>query len=292
MLVGGALLESRKGYSIFARGLMGGGWAALYFTTYAMYGVDAAKVIESPYLATALLLAVAAGMILHSLRYKSQAVTGLAYFIAVASLGLSENTPFSVLALLPLAGSLLFLAHHFDWYKMAVFGLLATYATCASRPDTGASLSSTQALFAAYWVLFETFDLLRLTRRIEGSPAESLILPLNALGFLGLSLVKWHRSAPVHLYAFLAASAALYLVSSLLHVKLRPPSSFAKGSDTLARMAGGGYEGPITLASGLAAAAIVLGATGQWINLGLLIEGEALFLAGFRFGETELLQLA
>src|SRR5579863_10238447 len=43
MLIGGVILERRRGYVIFSRGLMGGGWAALYFTTYAMYGVARRK---------------------------------------------------------------------------------------------------------------------------------------------------------------------------------------------------------------------------------------------------------
>ena len=107
-------------------------------------------------------------MILHSLLYRSQTVSGLAYFIAFATLALSESTPFSVLALLPLAASLLYLAHRFEWHRMAVFGLFATYATCASRTDAGAPLASTQALFAAYWLLFEAFDLFRLRRSTAG----------------------------------------------------------------------------------------------------------------------------
>jgi uncharacterized membrane protein len=155
MLVGGVLFERRLDYAVFGRGLIGGGWAALYFTTYAMHGIEAARVIDNPYLASSLLLAVAAGMILHSLRYQSQAASGLAYFIAFSTLAMSENTPFSVMALIPLAGSLLFLAYRFNWHTMAVFGLLATYSTAASRPDTGASLSSTQALFGAYWLLLK-----------------------------------------------------------------------------------------------------------------------------------------
>ena len=177
MLIGGVFIERKRAYAIFARGLIGGGWAALYFTTYAMHALPAAKVIDNPYLATALLLAVACGMILHSLRYKSQTVSGLAYFIAFATLALSESTPFSVLALLPLAASLLYLAHRFDWHQMAVFGLFATYATCASRPDVGAPLASTQALFAMYWLLFETFDLFRLRRSTASWTIESFILP-------------------------------------------------------------------------------------------------------------------
>ena len=94
-------------------------------------------------------------------------MSGLAYFIAFATLALNESTPFSVLALLPLAGSLLYLSYRFEWQQMAVFGLFATYATCASRPDAGAPLVSTQALFAMYWLLFETL------RSVPSSPQHS-----------------------------------------------------------------------------------------------------------------------
>jgi uncharacterized membrane protein len=292
MLMSGVFIERKRAYAIFARGLIGGGWAALYFTTYAMHALPAAKVIDNPYAGTALLLATACGMILHSLRYKSQTVSGLAYFIAFATLALSESTPFSVLALLPLAASLLYLAHRFEWHRMAVFGLFATYATVASRPDAGAPLASTQALFGAYWLLFETFDLLRLRRSSAAWTIESFILPINALGFLSLSIVKWQRSAPEQLYAFSAAGAILYLAGALLRTSLRPPSTFGENSGTLARIAGGSYEGPITLSAALAAGAILLRATGEWINFGLLMEGEILFLAGLRFGQRYLRQLA
>lgn len=292
MLIGGVLLERRAPYAIFARGLIGGGWAAVYFTTYAMHALPAAKVIDNAYVASALLLAVAAGMILHSLRYRSQTVSGLAYFVAFATLGLSESTPFSVLALLPLTASLLFLAYRFDWQRMAVFGLFATYATCASRPDTAAPLPSTQALFGMYWLLFETFDLLSLRRRPNGWRIESFIFPGNAAGFLALSLVKWHRTAPARLHVALAAGATLYLASALLRVRMRPPSAFTQMSNPIARMASGSYEGPITLTAALAAAAILRRATGEWINFGLLIEGEILFLAGWRFGQSYLRGLA
>jgi uncharacterized membrane protein len=301
MLIGGVLIERRPLYAIFGRGLIGGGWAALYFTTYAMHAVDAAKVIENPYVGMILLLAVACGMIAHSLRYHSQTVTGLAYFIAFATLALSESTPFSVLALIPLAGSLLVLAYRFDWTKMAVFGLFATYATCASRPDTGAPLGSTQALFGCYWLLFESFDIMRIRKRRRGFRIESLILPMNALGFLVLSLVKWQRSAPVHLYMALSAGAALYLASALLRVVMhrRAASIDEIASDettltetTLTRMASGEYEGPITLSAALATLAIFRKASGPWIGAGLLLEGEVLFLAGMQFGQTYLRQLA
>ncbi len=289
MLIGGMVLETRPLYRIFARGLIGGGWAALYFTTYGLYALPQIRVIESPIVAAVLLLAVAVGMIVHSLKYKSQTVSGLAYFIAFATLSLGENTMFAVLALIPLAASMLVVAARFEWYRMAVFGVVATYATCASRPDMGAPLASTQALFATYWLLFEAFDLLRVRKRVAGITIESLILPLNALGFLGLSIVKWHRAAHPHLWAFLAAGAAAYFISAMLRVKLSP---FKESGEVWDRMAAGGYEGPITLTSALAAASIFMKAPAPWINVGLLIEGEILFLAGLRFGQTYLRQLA
>jgi hypothetical protein len=292
MLVGGVFVERERAYAIFARGLIGGGWAALYFTTYAMHALPAAKVIDNPYLGTALVLAVATGMIVHSLRYKSQTVSGLAYFIAFATLALSESTPFSVLALLPLAASLLYLAHRFQWHRMVVFGLFATYATCATRPDVGAPLASTQTLFAMYWLLFETFDLFRLRRSTAEWTIESLILPLNALGFLGLSLVKWERSNPAHLYAFLAAGATVYLAGAIRRAWMRPPSTFEQSSGTFARIGGGSYEGSITLSAAMSAAAIMLRAPGAWINVGVLIEGEVLFLAGLLLGQRYLQRLA
>jgi len=303
MLIGGVVLETRPLYRIFARGLIGGGWAALYFTTYGLYALPQIRVIDNPFLAAVLLLAVAVGMIVHSLKYRSQTVSGLAYFIAFATLALGENTTFAVLALIPLAASMLVVAERFEWYRMAVFGVVATYATCASRPDTGAPLGSTQALFATYWLLFEAFDLLRVRKRVAAMTIESLIMPLNALGFLGLSIVKWHRAAHPHLWAFLAAGAAAYFVRSMLRVRLaaaregevweRMAAGGYEGPITIASaLAAGGYEGPITIASALAAASIFLKAPAPWINVGLLIEGEILFLAGLRFGQTYLRQLA
>jgi hypothetical protein len=291
LLTAGILVERKPVYSIFARGLIGGGWAALYFTTYAMHAVQAAKVLDNPYLATLLLLVVALGMILHSLRYRSQTVSGLAYFIAFATLALGESTPFSVLALIPLAGSLLVLAYRFEWTRMAVFGIVATYATCASRTDTGAPLASTQALFGAYWLLFEGFDLMRVRRRVRAFSVESLILPLNALGFLGLSLVKWTRSAHEHLYLAFAAGGLLYLLSALARARLSPPDE-SKNDGAIERIASGGYEGPITISAVLTAISIFQKASGMWINVGLLIEAEVLFLAGVRFQQIYLRRLA
>jgi hypothetical protein len=267
MLISGAVFELRERYRTFARGLLGGGWSALYFTVYAMYAIPAAQVIRNPLAAAILLITVAAGMIAHSLRYRSQTVTGLAYFIAFATLtpAVSEITTLSVLALIPLAGSLLYIAHHFRWRTFAVLGLIATYATCATHPDSGAPLWQAQALFTIYWLMFEAFDLLCADRRL---------LPLNAAGFLGLSLVKWYRAAPDQIWQFVAAAAVAYVAGAVLRGR----------SDR--------WRPAITLSAALAAAAMMLHLEDQWVAVGLLIEAEALYLAGIRLRAPYLRYLA
>jgi hypothetical protein len=255
LLAAGGIFESRERYRIFARGLLGGGWAGLYVTTYAMHAVDAARVVESPVVGAILLLAVAIGMIVHSLRYRSQTVTGLAYFAAFGTLAITDMTSLPFLALVPLAASLLYVAHRFVWTRMALLGLIATYAVVVIRGDTGAPLWQAQAIFAVYWLLFETFDVLH---------PEAWLLPINAVGFLGLSVMKWQTAAPDRIWILLSATAAAYVVSAV------------------ARIRSGKWHGAATLTAALAAGAIFLKLDHQWIASALVVEAELLYLAGIR----------
>src|SRR5438093_5305454 len=98
MIVGGVLLERRETYRFYGRGLIGGGWAALYATAYAVHELEATRVVESPLVGFALLLLVGVGMIGHSLRYKTQGLTSLAYGLGYAAIVLHSIQPFTLLA--------------------------------------------------------------------------------------------------------------------------------------------------------------------------------------------------
>ena len=123
---------------------MGGPFA----TAYSIYAVPAARIIHDPMTGSIIVLLVAVGMIGHSLLYRSQAVTAVAYFAAFAALAVTPLSPFAVIGLIPTAASILYLSARFDWYSMSVFGLVATYATCISRGDSNAPLAPTQTLFS------------------------------------------------------------------------------------------------------------------------------------------------
>ena len=276
MLAAGVVFERRERYQTFALGLIGGGWAALYTTVYAMHAVTAARVIESPLLAAVLLLAVATGMIVHSLKYQSQTVTGLTYFIAFVTLAISGVTSLAVLALIPLAASLLYMARRFVWPRFALFGLIATYTTCALRGDSGAPLWQAQAIFVIYWLLFEGFDILSPDPGFAGKA----LLPLNAIGFLGLSVVKWQHAAPQQIWQLAAGASALYLAGAVIRARGGLVSSgLARGG----RARSSQWKPAVTLNAALAAAAIFLNLDHQAVALALLLEAELYYLAGIRF---------
>jgi len=298
MLAGGAIFERRARYLIIGHGLIAGGWAGLYFTTYAAHGLEAARVIRDPLVGIALLAAVAAGIILHSLRYQSEVVTGLAYFLGFVTLSLSPVTGFTAAASVPLAGSLLYVAQRFSWTSMAVAGVVLTYATFALRLGAGApvggfleDLVSRQSILATYWVLFEGFDLLNLLKRRQKRGIAQTIFPLNACGFLGVSLLQWPSGTPKALSFFFAAAGAAYLANAILRARLEPPARPADESAILER-ALGGYKGAVTLAVALLIPGIFLRFAGLTINVALLLEAELLFLAGLRLGQPYLRTLA
>ena len=300
MLIGGVMLERRPLYKLYARGLIGGGWSGLYFAAYAAHGIASARVIVNPALATALLIAVAAGMIMHSLRYRSEVVTGLAYFGAFAALSLSAPGDFAALALLPLAASLLYVAQRFRWYRLTIAGLAITYGSylfvIAGAPFSIAQVVRNESVVAIYWLLFEIFDLVDTARgrpgrvvRVEYYPVT--LFPLNTCAFIGISILQWLRFPQLRLDILLACIAGVFLLDAAGRAMIRPPASFKPEQDTAQRTAEGGYEGAITVAAMLAAVAIFQRYSGLEIEVVLLLEAQMLILAGMGLREKYLERL-
>jgi hypothetical protein len=94
----GVFFERRERWRIMARAAMGGGWALLYFTTYAMNHIAAARILESESWDFVFLLMVAAAMVAHTLRYQSRVVTGLAFLLAFSTINISHAPPSSLIA--------------------------------------------------------------------------------------------------------------------------------------------------------------------------------------------------
>ena len=287
MLAGGVVLERRARYVIVSRGLIGGGWAALYTTAYAAHAFESARVIQSPLLASLVLCAVALGMILHSLRYRSEVVTGVAYFVGFATLAISPITSLALFASVLLIASMLYLAYRFTWDRMAVAGVVVAYVIYiwgAKIPaDTHLTFVSGQVALAAYWLLFEAFDLIGLMRRENRDDAVKALAALNAVGFLGMATIEWSAYSPSNIHILFTYAAIAFAATAALRWKLVPPSVVEPSPKVIIeRLESGSFEVAATLASGLMAAAIFYRFTGYAINVGLLLEAEFLFILGLR----------
>lgn len=258
MLGAGVWWERSDRYRIFARGLIAAGWASLYFTAFAMHAIEAARVISSPALGVAMMTAFAAGMVAHSLRYRVETLTALAFGCVFAALSLSESNLLVAIAIVPIAVSMLYLAGRFDWQGIALLAAAATYTTFMTRPSTGSPLWQIEAMLLLYWAIFEAADILR------GESGKPLLFGLNALAGLGASAAIWYRLSPETMSQYCAYAAAAYWVSTVARL-IRKSNLLASAT--------------IAISSVLSALAIFAHLSEIWIPLGTLIEGELLFAA-------------
>lgn len=303
MLGAGVLLERRPLYRNYAYGLVAGGWAGVYFTTFAMHDIPAARIIDSDLLGVSLLSAVAVGMVAHSLRYRSQVVTSLAYIVAYATLALSPLSGFSLVSSVPLAMSVLVVSQRFGWSGVSTLGIVSTYGVFLLRQTLGPGgpLDSYAVLpyltITGYWVTFEVADILGLrfqashkgaadgpagqTRAEAAAGTPVPMFALNAVGLFGVSLLLLPAGDPVFVSNFLAVAGAAYLASAFLRARLLPSWPAAPDGATPFTS----RHGAAAIAAALFAWAIDLRFAGNRETLALLVETELLVTAGLTLGD-------
>lgn len=219
LLGAGLLLERRNAYLAPARALIAAGWAGTYFTSFAIHGLEAARLIESPVLGLLLLYAVGVGMTLFALRYGSQVVAGVTFTIAFLTLAIYAASTFSLLATLPLILFVALVSLRREWPYLAAYGAVLAYVSLLLQwyPEKGDGLAGMLVLFATF-IAFESFDLLTALRR--GKVLSALLFPLNALGFLTVGLLPDGPVGESGLTWFLFAASALFLASALIRARL------------------------------------------------------------------------
>jgi uncharacterized membrane protein len=219
LLALGVVLERRETYRVYGRGLIGGGWAALYATAYAVHGLDATRVVESPFVGFVLLMAVGAGMILHSLRYDNQGLTGIAYALAYGAIVLHSIGAYTLAAAALLgAGTVAHLLRR-RWYGAAFGGLLATYGCLFHwylRQDslTLDTLKLGLGALAVDWIVFLAPDFGRRPAGESERRDAAAVALLNALSAAGLAFLAWSRTFPESAWQPLAAMGIVYAVTS------------------------------------------------------------------------------
>ena len=235
LLGGGIALEKRDRYQLFGRIAIGGGWALLFFATWAIHFLPAMHVVDSSVVDAMLMLATAIAMGAHTLRYKSQLVTGFAFLVAYATIGISQDTVYSLSAGVMLAIGLVAIVLKMRWYELEVFGILSSYLTHLywlytflgingahghSFPEFNVSL----ALLFFYWLIFRVSYVARKIETDFEEHISTVAAVLNTLLLLGL--MKFQSVNPQLAYLGLLAVGALEFSAAQLPVMRKRRRAF------------------------------------------------------------------
>jgi hypothetical protein len=205
MLGAGVWFERVDRYRILARAGIGGGWALLFFTTYAMYHVPAARVLSSQATDLVLMLAAAAVMVWHTLRYRSQVVTGLTFLLAFLTVTISHVNVYSLSAGGVLAAALVVIVGRMQWFELEIFGILASYFNhylwlkpiiepMRSHKHPFPEFAASAGMLMVYWLVFRVSYVVRRPSDTDQERISTVAALLNTV--LLLALFKYQSAHP------------------------------------------------------------------------------------------------
>ncbi|HEY3704535.1 MAG TPA: DUF2339 domain-containing protein [Terracidiphilus sp.] len=233
MLGAGVWLERRERYRLVGRMAIGGGWALLFFTTFALHNVGAMTVLASNTLDCVLMLAVAAGMVAHTLKYESQLVTGTAFLLAFSTVALSQDTVYSLSAGVILAVGIAGIALRMGWFELEIFGIAASYGNhfywlYKLYPEGMAGHAFPQFLPSAiilmlYWAVFRGSYIARTVRTPREESLSTVAALLNSIALL--AVMKFQSTHPeLAFYALLALGLVEFGLGQLPVTRRRRPA--------------------------------------------------------------------
>jgi hypothetical protein len=235
LLAGGIFLEKRERYQLLGRTGIGGGWALLFFTTYAMYHVASMQVLHSLVLDSVLMLLVAGAMAAHTLRYRSQFVTGLAFLLGYTTVALSHDTVYSLSAGVILAIGLVAIVLKMGWYELEVFGILSSYLNHlywlyrllginGAHGHAFLEYHASTVMLFFYWATFRLSFLVRRIARDHDESVSTSAAVLNTL--LLLALMRFQSVQPELAYLALLVVGALEFACALLPMTKKRRQAF------------------------------------------------------------------
>jgi uncharacterized membrane protein len=270
----GVYLEKKDLYRIFARALIGGGWALIFFTTYAMHFVKYTQVIDTEWVDLVLLFAVSWMMVAHTLRYNSQVVTGLAFLLGFTTVAISQNTVYCLAAGAILAIGLVAIVHRRGWFELEVFGLIASYLNhyiwlhtviepMGSYKHMFPEFVPSAVLLCLYWAIYRWSYLARRIQGVAQEHVSTVAALLNTCALL--ALFKYQSVHPQLAFYVLIVLGAVELTLGQLPVARRRRTAVVILS---------------TIGTILLIAAIPFKYSGMDMAIVWLAEAQALFLAG------------
>ena len=236
--------------------------------------MPAARIFSSQTPSLLLMLVIAAGMVLHTLRYRSQVVTGLAFLLAFSTLHQSARSPPTLLiAGAILALGLVVIVGRMQWFELEIFGIAAAYLNhwwwlrriiepMGAHKHKFPEFFASAAILLLYWAIFRASYILRRCDE-QQEKVSTIAALLNSVGLL--ALLKYQSVHPEWAFRALLAIGAIEFVLGILPVTRRRRAAFL----ILA-----------TIGVTLLVAAMPFHFTGGRLDALWLLESETLLLAG------------
>jgi len=231
LLGGGIFLEKRERYRPFSYPFIGGGWALLFFTTYALNHVTAMHMVDSLGLDLILMLAVALAMVLHTLRYRSQVVTGMAFLLGYWTVSLSNDDVYSLSAGAILAISLVVIVFKMGWFELEIFGILSGYASHiywlyrllgpnGAQGHAFPEYHPSTAILLFYWITYRISYVIRRPKTKQDEHISTVAALLNTLLLMGA--LKFQSVRPdLAFMALLIIGAVEFTIAQLPQIRRR-----------------------------------------------------------------------
>lgn len=281
-LLGGSIwFERSNAYRVLARAGVAGGWAVVFFTAYAMYHIPAARVLSSPLECLCLMLVVAVLMVAHTLCYRSQVVTGLAFLLAFSTIAINRADVWGLTAAAILAAGLAVIALRMHWFELEILGISATYLNhwywlrpiiepMKARQEFP-QFKASVAVLLLYWLIFRASYILR-------KPADERVSTISGLlnAFLLLAVMRYQSVHPEMAFWFLLVLGAVELMLGQLPVTRQRRTAFIVLT---------------TLGTVLLFAAFPFRYSGQNVVVIWLLEAEIFFAVGVLLREIVFIRL-
>jgi uncharacterized membrane protein len=189
--IGAWLEKSRESLRNYARVLMAGGFAAIYYACYAAHFVRALQVIESAVLGGALLLAFAGGIAWFAHRRRSETLASLAILLSYYTSCINPVGGFTLFSNVLLTAAAVFFLVKNRWTKITYLSVAATYASYAYwrffAGDSATTAAWMQVAFlACYWLLFTAAAFLT-DRSAMNAPSRTSFVTANNAAFFVLA---------------------------------------------------------------------------------------------------------
>jgi len=221
----------------YARVLLAGGAATVYYTTYAAHFVRPLCVIESPLLAGSLLLLLAGGFTWFALRRKAESVAFTAILLSYYTSAINPAGSFTLFSNVLLAGAALFLLGRHRWAAVSWLSLAGSYLSfaywrwhaAALGELSPAGLWTTHGFLAAYWLIFTAAVFLRRGGTFSIGPRLAF-LTANNTAFFALAGPTVAGQYPGQFWVFSLLFGFVLIALSLLARKIKPEDATFDGT--------------------------------------------------------------